>query len=207
MEVVDVTGKTDDDELLFKSDHQPKEDWNLFMLNNLRSNLEYSMVSTSSSVVNQTIHRNVSNNSLPVQTMDNLKKKKTAGRRKVAMKKIEDKRKRQVTFSKRRQGLFKAASEVCVLYGVEIAIVAKSPGNNFFCFDHPNSDSVIDSYLASQGSPVVEGSPRPACGGSGGSWWEQPIDAMTLQELEEFQAELEQFQVELENLKQEALGI
>ncbi|XP_057951060.1 agamous-like MADS-box protein AGL61 [Malania oleifera] len=129
--------------------------------------------------------------------MDNLKKKKTAGRRKVAIKKIEDKRKRQITFSKRRQGLFKAASEVCVLCGVEIAIVVKSPGNNFFCFGHPSSDSIIDSYLAGQGSSVVKGSPAPTCGGSGGSWWEQPIDAMTFEELEQFQAELE-------NLKQEA---
>ncbi|XP_057951033.1 agamous-like MADS-box protein AGL61 [Malania oleifera] len=116
--------------------------------------------------------------------MDNSKKKKTAGRRKVAMKKIKDKKKRQVTFSKRRQGLFKAASKVCVHYGVEIAIVVKSPSNNFFCFGHPSSDSVIDSYLAGQGSSVVEGRPPPACGGSGASWWEQPIDTMTLEELE-----------------------
>nr|GEV95430.1 agamous-like MADS-box protein AGL62 [Tanacetum cinerariifolium] len=35
---------------------------------------------------------------------------------------------RQVTFSKRRKGLFKKASELCVLTGAKMAILVQSPG-------------------------------------------------------------------------------
>ncbi|KAK9081861.1 hypothetical protein Syun_031795 [Stephania yunnanensis] len=37
------------------------------------------------------------------------------GRRKIEIKAIEDKNKRQVTFSKRRKGLFKKAEQICLL--------------------------------------------------------------------------------------------
>ncbi|KAE8687934.1 germin-like protein 6 precursor [Hibiscus syriacus] len=45
------------------------------------------------------------------------------GRRKVEIKRIEDKNSRQVTFSKRRSGLIKKARELSVLCDVEIALV------------------------------------------------------------------------------------
>ncbi|OWM68556.1 hypothetical protein CDL15_Pgr023521 [Punica granatum] len=49
------------------------------------------------------------------------------GKRKRELKKIEDKFAREVTFSKRRGGLFRKASELSMLCGAEIAIIAYSP--------------------------------------------------------------------------------
>ncbi|KAE8726011.1 Detected protein of unknown function [Hibiscus syriacus] len=53
----------------------------------------------------------------------------------------------QVTFSKRRTGLFKKASEIITLCGVELALVVFSPGNKAFSFGVPSVDTVIDRYL------------------------------------------------------------
>ncbi|EPS60937.1 hypothetical protein M569_13868, partial [Genlisea aurea] len=50
----------------------------------------------------------------------------TQGRRKIEMKKIENMSSRRVTFSKRRGGIFKKSSEICVLSGSEIAIIVES---------------------------------------------------------------------------------
>ena len=53
----------------------------------------------------------------------------------------------QVTFSKRRSGLFKKASELCTLCGVEIAIIVFSPGKKVYSFGHPCVESIIDRFL------------------------------------------------------------
>ncbi|KAF7127889.1 hypothetical protein RHSIM_Rhsim11G0149200 [Rhododendron simsii] len=53
-------------------------------------------------------------------------KKPSMGRQKIKIAKIEIKNHLQVTFSKRRSGLFKKASELCTLCGVEIAILKPS---------------------------------------------------------------------------------
>ncbi|KAK6159181.1 hypothetical protein DH2020_006495 [Rehmannia glutinosa] len=74
-------------------------------------------------------------------------KKKTQGRKKIEIKKIENLSNRQVTFSKRRVGLFKKASELCILSGAEIAIVVHSLGKRVFAFGHPAVDSVVDRFL------------------------------------------------------------
>lgn len=78
-----------------------------------------------------------------------IKKKQTQGRKKIEIKKIEETNSRQVTFSKRRTGLFKKASELCVLTGAEIAILVNSPGGKVYSFGHPNADVLIDRYLDS----------------------------------------------------------
>nr|XP_043633638.1 agamous-like MADS-box protein AP3 [Erigeron canadensis] len=69
------------------------------------------------------------------------------GKRKIVIKKIEKNKTRQVAFSKRRTGLFKKASELCVLTGARVAILVKSPGEKVFAFGHPNADVLIDRYL------------------------------------------------------------
>lgn len=74
-------------------------------------------------------------------------KKPSMGRRKIKIAKIEVKNHLQVTFSKRRSGLFKKASELCTLCGVEIAIVVFSPARKVFSFGHPNVDSISDRFL------------------------------------------------------------
>ncbi|KAL5554970.1 hypothetical protein UlMin_037206 [Ulmus minor] len=81
-------------------------------------------------------------------------KKVTRGRQKVAMKKMTKISNLQVTFSKRRSGLFKKASELCTLCGPEMALIIFSPGNKVFSFGHPCVKSVIDRYLTKNPIPV-----------------------------------------------------
>lgn len=51
---------------------------------------------------------------------------------------------RQVSFSKRRSGLFKKASELCTLCAVDTALIIFSPGGKAFSFGHPSVAAVID---------------------------------------------------------------
>ncbi|GMJ07078.1 AGAMOUS-like 62 [Hibiscus trionum] len=76
----------------------------------------------------------VKNNSIP-------------SRWKIEMKKIAKKTNLQVTFSKRRSGLFKKASELCTLCGVDVAIIVFSPAGKVFSFGHPHVESTIDRFL------------------------------------------------------------
>ncbi|KAL6211841.1 hypothetical protein ACLB2K_017064 [Fragaria x ananassa] len=73
--------------------------------------------------------------------------RKSKGRQKVEMVKMANDSNLQVTFSKRRSGLFKKASELCTLCGAEIAIIVFSPGRKVFSFGHPCVESVIERFL------------------------------------------------------------
>ncbi|MFS7957615.1 putative transcription factor MADS-type1 family [Helianthus anomalus] len=75
-------------------------------------------------------------------------KKPSLGRQKIKIAKIQIKNHLQVTFSKRRSGLFKKASELCTLCGVEIAIVVFSPAGKVFSFGHPKVELIADRFLA-----------------------------------------------------------
>ncbi|XP_047948970.1 agamous-like MADS-box protein AGL62 [Salvia hispanica] len=74
--------------------------------------------------------------------------RKSKGRQKVKMVKMENHSNLQVTFSKRRAGLFKKASELCTLCGAEAAIVVFSPANKVYCFGHPSVEDVVDRLSA-----------------------------------------------------------
>ncbi|EEF42685.1 agamous-like MADS-box protein AGL29 [Ricinus communis] len=69
------------------------------------------------------------------------------GRRKIEMKMVKDTSSRQVTFSKRRTGLFKKANELATLCAAQIAIVVFSPGGKPFSFGHPTVQSVAERFL------------------------------------------------------------
>lgn len=74
--------------------------------------------------------------------------KKTKGRQRIEMKKL-DGSKQQVTFSKRRTGLFKKAGELCVLCGAEVAVIVFSEKKSKpFCFGHPDVETVLNRYLS-----------------------------------------------------------
>ncbi|XVF04737.1 hypothetical protein REPUB_Repub05bG0110800 [Reevesia pubescens] len=75
------------------------------------------------------------------------------GRQKIEMKKIAKKNNLQVTFSKRRAGLFKKASELCTLCGVDVVIIVFSPARKVFSFGHPQVESTIDRFLSRNPSP------------------------------------------------------
>lgn len=80
-------------------------------------------------------------------------KKPSMGRQKI---KIEIKNHLQVTFSKRRSGLFKKASELCTLCGVEMAIIVFSPARKVFSFGHPNVEYIIDRFLTRNPAPNTD---------------------------------------------------
>ncbi|KAL8512616.1 hypothetical protein ACS0TY_018923 [Phlomoides rotata] len=146
-------------------------------------------------------------------------RKSTLGRRKIEIKKIENLSSRQVTFSKRRLGLFKKASELCILSGAEIAIIVKSHSNRVFSFGHPTADAVIDRFLGggerrcpTAVAPItmdynkhysdvcreLDAEKRrreviAACGGGGGGyWWEEGVEGKNVEELEQFAAALDE---------------
>ena len=68
------------------------------------------------------------------------------GRRKIQIVKMEKDSDLQVTYSKRRQGLFKKASELCTLCGVEIGILVFSPGRKVFSFGNPDVRYVFNRF-------------------------------------------------------------
>ncbi|XP_058734747.1 agamous-like MADS-box protein AGL61 [Vicia villosa] len=76
-------------------------------------------------------------------------RKKTMGRKKIEIKKVEKEAYKQVTFSKRRSGLFKKACELCILCDVHLDIIVFSPADKvFYCgFNQPSTDAVLKSYI------------------------------------------------------------
>lgn len=85
-------------------------------------------------------------------------KKQSLGRQKIEIKKIENKSSLEVTFTKRRHGLFNKACEIGVLTGAEAAVIAFSPGKKAFAFGYPSVDTVIERYLSEntkEGSALV----------------------------------------------------
>ncbi|PON41689.1 MADS-box transcription factor [Parasponia andersonii] len=73
-------------------------------------------------------------------------RKRTQGRQKIEIKKLEKKSNKQVTFSKRRSGLFKKAGELSILCGSDVAVIVFSPNGKLFCFGHPSVDAVISHF-------------------------------------------------------------
>ncbi|KAL8488961.1 hypothetical protein ACS0TY_025031 [Phlomoides rotata] len=79
--------------------------------------------------------------------------KKTLGRRRIEIKKIEKRSNLQVTFTKRRIGLFKKASELSLLCGAQIAILVQSPGGKIYSFGHPSVEDLINCFLTADVPP------------------------------------------------------
>ncbi|XVE51598.1 hypothetical protein DITRI_Ditri02bG0054500 [Diplodiscus trichospermus] len=79
--------------------------------------------------------------------------KKTRGRQKIELKKIENEDDRLVSFSKRRSGIYKKASEMATLCGAEIGLIVSSPTGKPFSYGHPSLESVANRYLKQNPSP------------------------------------------------------
>ncbi|CAL0327463.1 unnamed protein product [Lupinus luteus] len=69
------------------------------------------------------------------------------GRKKIEIKMLKDSNTRQVTFSKRKTGLFKKANELSILCGCEVAVVVFSPGKKPYSFGHPDISTVATKFL------------------------------------------------------------
>ncbi|XP_038895446.1 agamous-like MADS-box protein AGL61 [Benincasa hispida] len=135
--------------------------------------------------------------------------KKFLGRRKIEIKKLEKKSTQQVTFSKRRVGLFNKAAELSILCGAEIAILIFTPHSKIYTFAHPNVDALLDRFLT--GNFV---SPKPLPGSnrdfseaeaefemekrgaaerlrnSDRFWWDDRLECMRIDELKRFRSSL-----------------
>ncbi|KAI3877435.1 hypothetical protein MKX03_026492 [Papaver bracteatum] len=66
------------------------------------------------------------------------------GKRRIEIQKIEDRKKRNVSFTKRRQGLFKKAADLCRLTGADISLLVISPGGKPYTFPSSSSISLND---------------------------------------------------------------
>ncbi|KAG6436301.1 hypothetical protein SASPL_101195 [Salvia splendens] len=154
-----------------------------------------------------------------VMSSEGEKKKKTQGKKKIEIKKIESLSNRRVTFSKRRLGLFKKASELCLLCETEIAIIVQSLGKHVHSFGHNSTDAVIDRYLGGGDdherdavAPAVNTKElyqhcyshvlkelelekkRRDVAEEGGDvfWWNQGVEEMELDEMEQFAMALDE---------------
>ncbi|XP_031493397.1 truncated transcription factor CAULIFLOWER A-like isoform X2 [Nymphaea colorata] len=81
------------------------------------------------------------------------------GRGKVQLKRIENKISRQVTFSKRRNGLLKKAQEISVLCDAEVALIVFSTKGKLYEYSSDSSMTRIleryERYSHTEGDPVV----------------------------------------------------
>ncbi|CAN6993610.1 unnamed protein product [Brassica oleracea var. botrytis] len=72
--------------------------------------------------------------------------RKTKGRQKTKMVKIEKEKNLQVTFCKRKNGLFKKANELCTLCNARVAIILFSPSGKICSFGHTKVETIIDRF-------------------------------------------------------------
>ncbi|KAG9143226.1 hypothetical protein Leryth_010158 [Lithospermum erythrorhizon] len=141
-------------------------------------------------------------------------KKRTMGKQKIEIKKIEDMKRRQVTFTRRRNGLFDKARELCVLTGAQAAILAVSPGKKLFTSKLPNEEAIIDRYMQensnSQGYENNYEAERDRLNamnshmmmdngiGVNRNWSDTKIEGMNLEELEKYSEALVELKKKVE---------
>ncbi|CAK8578166.1 unnamed protein product [Lathyrus sativus] len=79
-------------------------------------------------------------------------KKKTRGKQKLVMKKIEDIDNLFATFTKRKTGIYNKATELSTLCGAKVDILMISPSGNPFCYGEPSSKSLARTSLKEETS-------------------------------------------------------
>lgn len=85
-------------------------------------------------------------------------RKRSQGRKKIEMKLIADENARTVTFSKRRAGLFKKATELSILCGTQIALIIFSLAGRAYSFGHPDVESVVGRFCNRNPMPNLQDS-------------------------------------------------
>ncbi|XP_073131927.1 uncharacterized protein [Henckelia pumila] len=74
-------------------------------------------------------------------------RRQTRGRQKIPMQLIENQDDLYATFSKRRLGIYKKATELCTLCDVDIGIILFSPTDVPYSFFHPRMESVVSRSM------------------------------------------------------------
>lgn len=77
--------------------------------------------------------------------------------RRSGIKYIENNNSRSISFSKRRDGLFKIAANLSTLTGARIAIVMESENGKMSGFSAPSFGPIVDSFLSGEESGAPEG--------------------------------------------------
>ncbi|XP_009769491.1 agamous-like MADS-box protein AGL62 [Nicotiana sylvestris] len=75
------------------------------------------------------------------------------GRKSVRLARIENQNNRQVTFSKRRNSVFKKANELATMTGAEVGIIVCPQGSKPYSFGHPNVNETINKYVGEERPP------------------------------------------------------
>ncbi|ESQ50927.1 hypothetical protein EUTSA_v10023175mg, partial [Eutrema salsugineum] len=119
-------------------------------------------------------------------------------KRKISIEKIENKNSLPVSFTKRRYGLYSKASQLCLLSGAQVAILAtpvsSKPTVSFFSFGHSSVDSVVSAFLKNQPPPSHQE-------GLGlGFWWEDERLAKS-EDTKELSEAIDSISTMLHNLK------
>uniref|UniRef100_A0A7N0UFP1 MADS-box domain-containing protein n=1 Tax=Kalanchoe fedtschenkoi TaxID=63787 RepID=A0A7N0UFP1_KALFE len=86
-------------------------------------------------------------------------KKRTRGRQKTQMRLVQREEDRLITFSKRKAGINKKATELCVMCDAQVAFILFSPKGNAFSYGHPDVKSVVNKFLGREEYPI-NGDPR-----------------------------------------------
>ncbi|XVF25282.1 hypothetical protein REPUB_Repub13aG0199600 [Reevesia pubescens] len=125
-------------------------------------------------------------------TTEAKKTRSSRGRQRIEIKKLEDESKRQVTFSKRRKGLFKKANDLSILCGAEVGIITLSKTGRVYTTD--NVDAVLGRYLgesSDHGNDSLMKHNKVEEDNNGGFWFDQQIENLGLVELVEYAMALE----------------
>ncbi|RZC64270.1 hypothetical protein C5167_007960 [Papaver somniferum] len=77
------------------------------------------------------------------------------GRGKIVIQRIDNSTSRQVTFSKRRNGLLKKAKELSILCEAEVGLMIYSSTGKLYEFSNPNMKSIIERYNKSKVDPLM----------------------------------------------------
>ncbi|KAI9161034.1 hypothetical protein LWI28_013823 [Acer negundo] len=134
--------------------------------------------------------------------MEAVPKTMKRGRQKIEMKKLEDKTKRLVTFTKRRKGLFKKASEISQVCSAKTAVIVFSQsGKTYSCGD---VDSVFEWYLTgkvptdSDKVTLERNKPVEKKEEETGFWWEKTAEERMVEWLMEYEATVQELKKKVE---------
>ncbi|XP_031117003.1 agamous-like MADS-box protein AGL61 [Ipomoea triloba] len=78
---------------------------------------------------------------------NNSKRRAGRGRQRIRLSRIESDTNRNVTFSKRPNGLIKKANEISTLCGVEILWMIFAPSGKPYTFSNPSMDAILTKYF------------------------------------------------------------
>lgn len=124
-------------------------------------------------------------------------KKLSRGRQKIELKQIEKNEDRLITFSKRRAGMYKKATEISTLCGVETGLLVFSPSGRPYAYGIPSLEAVVARILPQMKCP-------PPSDMTTGSYL---VKAPNKARVDEMNAFFDELSAELERLRKEGEGL